>query len=463
MGEAPPAWIGKRVTTPIPSPQGGGEPRVSQGERLRGGAVVLPAGGVDARRTIASLARAAEHGLGDFESVELLVAQGASSRAILLDAARQAANQKFDWLLAVTSEETLAPDIFVKLHPALRVYDAVWGGAALAALEGAPPPKLERITRLAAQDFPGFFHAALRWWIGPAHFVRPGLALDALCAPDMSAWYAQYMLRLWKRGSAYKTAQCLTHFHCPLPSLAEADRTGLTDFLEKEPVFMRLRYGALTLSLPYTGLNPVIEREQMRGLFFEHEELTFLAERLPRGLNIVDVGANTGNHTLFFAAVMQAVRVVPIEPLPRSASAIRAVVAENRLANVDLSCLGKAVGAETGRMRAVPSTTAGLGATHFVPDADGEIAVERLDALVSGPVDFIKIDVEGMEMQALAGASALIAAQHPILYVEVVDESVGEFMAWVDRHGYRVEKLFPDKTHCNYLLVPKQRKTGVRG
>ena len=66
------------------------------------------------------------------------------------------------------------------MQPALRVYDAVWGGAALAAPEGAPPPKLERITRLAAQDFPGFFHAALRWWIGPAHFVRPALALDAL-------------------------------------------------------------------------------------------------------------------------------------------------------------------------------------------------------------------------------------------------------------------------------------------
>jgi len=180
-------------------------------------------------------------------------------------------------------------------------------------------------------------------------------------------------------------------------------------------------------------------------------------------LNIVDVGANTGNHTLFFAAVMQAARVVPIEPLPRSASAIRATVAENRLANVDLSCLGKAVGAETARMRAIPSTTAGLGAMHFGPDVDGEVAVERLDALVTGPVDFIKIDVEGMEMQALAGAAALIAAQHPILYVEVVDESVGEFMPWVDRHGYRVEKLFPDKTHCNYLLVPEERRKGVRG
>ena len=66
-------------------------------------------------------------------------------------------------------------------------------------------------------------------------------------------------------------------------------------------------------------------------------------------------------------------------------------------------------------------------------------------------------------MQALAGAARLVAAQHPALYVEVVDEGVGEFMAWVDRNGYCVEKLFPDKTHCNYLLVARERKKGSGG
>ncbi len=95
---------------------------------------------------------------------------------------------------------------------------------------------------------------------------------------------------------------------------------------------MTLRYGARALKLPYTGLNPVIEREQMRGLFFEEEELRFLAERLPRGLRIVDAGANTGNHTLFFATVMEAEIVIPIEPLPRAVAAIRAMVARKRAA-----------------------------------------------------------------------------------------------------------------------------------
>ena len=193
----------------------------------------------------------------------------------------------------------------------------------------------------------------------------------------------------------------------------------------------------------------------MRGLFFEEEELRFLAGRLPRGLRIVDAGANTGNHTLFFATAMQAETVIPIEPLPRAVAAIRATVKENRLTNVDLSCLGVAIGASPGKLRAVPSSTAGLGATHFVPDPAGGIPRRTLDALVSGRVDLIKIDVEGMEMEALAGASELIAVQHPILYVEVVDANVAEFMRWADAHEYVVEKLFPDKTHCNYLLRPR--------
>jgi FkbM family methyltransferase len=192
----------------------------------------------------------------------------------------------------------------------------------------------------------------------------------------------------------------------------------------------------------------------MRGLFFEAEELTYLAERLPRGLRIVDIGANTGNHTLFFAAVMEAQSVTPIEPLPRAAGAIRALVAENNLSNVDLSLLGQAVGASAGKLRGIPSVTAGLGATHFVLDPEGEVALTSLDSLPLGRVDFIKIDAEGMEMQVLAGAARLIASQHPILYIEVVDEGVREFMAWVDGNQYRVEKLFPDKTHCNYLVFP---------
>ena len=102
------------------------------------------------------------------------------------------------------------------------------------------PPKLERITRLAAQDLPTFFHAALRWWIGPAHFVRPAAALAALRAADTSAWYADYMLNLWRQRQrlqdravpdASSTRRCR---RSPKPIAR-----GSSSISKREPVFMR--------------------------------------------------------------------------------------------------------------------------------------------------------------------------------------------------------------------------------
>jgi FkbM family methyltransferase len=422
--------------------------------KVRCALAVLSTKDGDPDRLLSSVGKARAVGLGDLaDIVPLALAHQKTKIDFLRKAADAAAEGGFDWLLVVSAAETLSPDTFVKSAPALRVYDAVWGGAGVASAE-KPDAPLERITRLAAQDLPTFFHAALQWWIGPTHFVRPDATREALHRASASSTYADYMIALWRSCRAYKTAQRLTISHEALPPLAEADRARLIEHLEESPVFMPVRYGGETLSLSYTGLNPLIEREQMRGLFFEQEELSFLAERLPRGLRIVDVGANTGNHTLFFAAIMQAERVIPVEPHPRAVSAINAVVAENRLTNVDLSRLGRAAGSEPGRLMPVTSKTAGLGATHYVADSAGSIPLVTLDDLISDPVDFLKIDVEGMEMAALAGAARLIARNRPSLYVEVVDEAVAPFMSWVDENGYRVEKLFPDKSHCNYLLVP---------
>jgi FkbM family methyltransferase len=442
---------------------------------LTGALAVVPSEGGDRERLRASLAVARARGLGDFREIVELKGASGGEREVIADAAAEAVRNEADWLFVVSEAETVAADIFVKAAPALRLHDAVWGGAAVAHRavearlspspqgggEGAGLLKPEQITRLAAQDLPMLFHAALVWWIGPAHFVGPGAALEALENVSGPAWRADYMMHLWRNARAYKTAQALTVFRGALPELSQPERAHFVEALERKPVFLTVAHAGHTMRLPYTGVNPVIERQQLRGLFFEHDELDFLAARLPRGLRIVDVGANTGNHTAFFAAIMQAERVVPIEPHPRAAAAIRGMAVENALANVDLSRLGVAVGATGGRLRALCSAGGGLGATRFAADPTGETMQTTLDdALADGPVDFIKIDVEGMEMEVLAGASALIARDRPFLFIEVLDATVAEFTAWCDRNAYAFEKLFPDKTHCNYFIVPVERIPG---
>ena len=414
---------------------------------------ILPAAGGEAARAARSVEAAARHGRGDFSDITMLPAAGADERETLAAAAEAAAADNFDTLLVLSAAETAVADLFVKAAPALRVAEALWGGAGRFDADGRHIA-LERITRLAEADYDRLFHLALRWWIGPAHFVPPRRAVAALGTAMGTDWRARYLVALWRGGSVMKTAQALTDYHGALPGLGEADRGYLLSVLADEPVFMPVHFGPHRLLLPYTGRNPVIEREHTRGRFFEADELGYLAGRLPRGLRIIDAGANTGNHTAFFAAVMEPASVVPLEPDPDAAAAIRRTVAANGLAQVDCRHLGIAVGSGEGQMRPVFSEGGGLGATRLVPDRQGSVPVRRLDDLDLGPADFLKIDVEGMEMPVLAGAEKTIARNRPFLFIEILDASIPDFLHWIDAAGYRIEKLFPDKTHCNYLLAP---------
>ncbi len=50
----------------------------------------------------------------------------------------------------------------------------------------------------------------------------------------------------------------------------------------------------------------------------------------------------------------------------------------------------------------------------------------KLDELNFPRVDFIKLDVEGMELEALEGARQLIETSHPILLVESIKSDKGQ-------------------------------------
>ncbi|HSG95237.1 MAG TPA: FkbM family methyltransferase, partial [Afifellaceae bacterium] len=233
------------------------------------------------------------------------------------------------------------------------------------------------------------------------------------------------------------------------------ERQDIIRRLAEEPVFLPVVHGDTVYQLPYTGQNAGIEREQTRGLFFEAFELEELRKRIEPGARIVDAGANTGNHTVFFAGPMKAEKVIPLEPLPDAGAALRRTVQRNGLKNVDLSKLGIGVADHAGRARLVSSERGGLGATSLAADPSGDIVIETLDALISGPVDVLKIDVEGMEMSALAGAERVIERSRPLIYIEIANENTCAFSAWLGHAGYRVERIFTDKEHANFLIAPQ--------
>ncbi len=153
--------------------------------------------------------------------------------------------------------------------------------------------------------------------------------------------------------------------------------------------------------------------------FYELDVLMKCREIHLPGTAIVDVGANIGNHTLFFAGVMGA-SVHAFEPHATSFDLLQLTVAINGLqSNVQLC--PAAIGAQDGFAIIAdgPATNRGMAACVA---GDGQIPMMRLDSVYFGqPVGLIKIDVEGSEPAVLQGAVKLLATWHPDLMIEAAD------------------------------------------
>lgn len=64
-----------------------------------------------------------------------------------------------------------------------------------------------------------------------------------------------------------------------------------------------------------------------------------------------------------------------------------------------------------------------------------------LDELIPERIDFMKIDVEGFEVEALKGARRILSEDKPLLCLEVTDQN-RDAIAIVSEHGYRPFKEF---------------------
>ena len=186
------------------------------------------------------------------------------------------------------------------------------------------------------------------------------------------------------------------------------------------PAFNRqraCRYGQML----YNAHDVYIGRSlDLYGEFSEGEVDLFRQMARP-GHVVIEVGANLGAHTVFFARhVGSTGRVIAFEPQRVVFQTLCANVAINSFTNVE--CYQQAVGEAPGTLL-VPSLDytqdnnfGGLALGGFT---QGEpVLVVTLDRLQLPRLNVLKIDVEGMERCVVAGAIETLDRCRPILYVE---------------------------------------------
>lgn len=192
-------------------------------------------------------------------------------------------------------------------------------------------------------------------------------------------------------------------------------------------------------------------------------ELHVLPEIVPRGRLAIDVGANKGVYTHILATL--ASHVHAFEPNPKAYRWLNRALPENvtphpiALSNTDgradlyLPQRGTGFSNQLGSLSDMKAQT---------PHATVPVETRTLDACAFSNVGFVKIDVEGFEMQVLEGARGTIARDKPVLLIELEERHTGEpietLIAQVSALGYNahfvrdgalvsIDQFDPDRHH----------------
>jgi len=156
-------------------------------------------------------------------------------------------------------------------------------------------------------------------------------------------------------------------------------------------------------------LNLYLYHFEVRG----HDERRFMEQQVRSGMQVVDVGANQGLHTLLMSRTLGAQgRVYSFEPDPGLFGSLRRNCEKNGAANVELHNV--ALGCQTGSMKLYRSQVNSgdnrlARSRHPAWFDEVDVTVAPLDSLLKGKrVDWIKIDVQGWEYQVFLGMDGIL-------------------------------------------------------
>jgi FkbM family methyltransferase len=178
-------------------------------------------------------------------------------------------------------------------------------------------------------------------------------------------------------------------------------------------------------------------------MLFEPNELKLVAGLLRPGMSVVDVGANIGLYSILSAfRTGPAGRVWAFEPSSESANRLERNLRLNNCERVEVVRL--ALSDTTSSASLVSERGFGDAYRYLRPNAaasGGEIVkVTTLDAWAAanaiGPVDFLKVDIEGGEYRMFLGARECVSSSRDIV---IMFECEGD---WASRAGWKPQDLY---------------------
>jgi FkbM family methyltransferase len=190
------------------------------------------------------------------------------------------------------------------------------------------------------------------------------------------------------------------------------------------------------------------------GSYERHTQRLF-SEKIHPGAVVLDIGANVGFFTLLASKLVgPAGHVHAFEPLPRNLYYLEQHIRLNEAVNITVHSL--AITSTTGAARFGDGENASQGRLSHA----GEIRVVTAsldDLIASGRIprpDFIKIDIEGAEGEALRGAATLLAGSPQTIVLSTHGSGQHE-LCWgiLKNAGFKLELLRDGTADGDYLIL----------
>jgi FkbM family methyltransferase len=178
-----------------------------------------------------------------------------------------------------------------------------------------------------------------------------------------------------------------------------------------------------------------------RSFFFSYREIfvdqIYRFDTSSSAPRIIDCGSNYGTSLVYFKSIHPSARITGIEADPT----IFALLTEN-CAHLNIDLRNKAVSSNNDPLQFFIEGSDGGRAAHPLKEPKAVIQIEALilDDLIDGPVDFLKIDIEGSEGDALEACTKLsLVDQMFIEYHSFADskQTLGRMLNKLTSEGFR--------------------------
>lgn len=190
------------------------------------------------------------------------------------------------------------------------------------------------------------------------------------------------------------------------------------------------------------------------GNFYEIADLLYLDQYLNTDSIILDVGANIGNHTIYWGKRTNVKKIYAFEPIKSTFNKLQKNIEINGLEK-RTKIFNIGIGSSNSKASIDVYDPANCGGSSIQIDSNGDLEIRTIDSLniTEDYINLIKIDTEGFEYDVLKGGINTIKRYRPLIYSEIDEENKQKVFELLSDLNY---KLQPQVKSTNYLFIPKE-------